>query len=76
MTIAALWWNTSWFYLSEPAVELGIKNSQIAMIFLAVVASENVQFVFKQRGCMVLYLWCLNVLVVLIALSVRFIRVR
>ena len=34
------------------------------MILLAVVASEDVELLIEQRGGVILYLWCLNTLII------------
>ena len=60
MTIPALRRHTSRLNRSQPTISLGIKNSQIVMILLAVIPSENVQFIFEQCGRMIFYLRCLN----------------
>lgn len=74
--ISSLWWNTTRFDLSKPAVSLCIKNSQITMILLSIIATKNVKLFIEQSRCVVLYLGCLNILIALIILLIDIILLR
>ena len=56
MAISALGLNSSWFQTALPAVLFNVEHSQIAVILLAVIASENIELVLVKGGCVVLNL--------------------
>lgn len=78
MTISALGRYTSWLNRSLPAVSLCVKNSQVVMVFLSVIPSKNVQFVFEKCRCVIFDLrslnycvWAINILLVSINALIR-----
>lgn len=70
MAISSLRRYTSRFDLSQPAISLGVENSQIAMVLLSVISTENVQLFIEQSRCVVFNLWRLDVLIALVSLPI------
>lgn len=60
MPVPALRWLTTWFDWLQPAVFFCVKNSQVAMVFLAIISTKYVEFVIKQSRCMIFNLWSRN----------------
>ena len=60
MAISALWRHSPWLNGSLPTVSFGVKNSQVVMIFLSIIPSKNVQFVFEKCRCVIFDLRSLN----------------
>ena len=78
MTISALGRHTSWLNGSLPAVSFRVKNSQVVMIFLSIISSKNVKFVFEKCRCVIFDLrslnncvWPINILLVSINALIR-----
>lgn len=76
MTIPTLGRNTSRFNGSLPAISFRVKNSQVIVVFLTVIPSENVKFVFE-KCCRVifylgsLYYWAIIILLVTVNALIR-----
>ena len=47
MTVPSLWWNAARVDLAYPTIALSIKHAQVAVILLAVIATEDVEFFVK-----------------------------
>ena len=59
MPIAALGLRTRGLLLRfEPFEGFGVEYSQLTMIFLTIIAPENVEFFLIQSGSVIFYLWC------------------
>ena len=50
MPVAALWRLSRRLHLLEPAVSLGVKHTQHAVVLLTVIPSEDVEFLLEQSG--------------------------
>jgi len=47
VAVPALWWNTARIDLADPTIALCIKDSKVAVIFLAIIASKDVEFLVE-----------------------------
>lgn len=58
MAIPALWRSSTWFDGLLPAVLVRVEHPQIAVVFLSVISSEDIQLLIEQCGCVVFDLRC------------------
>ena len=58
MTISTIWRIPCWSFVFYPEQGLSVKNSQMTVIFLSVVSTENKELFIVQSCSMILDLWC------------------